>query len=154
MKIFWLNLSSTWFMVGLIWFIQLVHYPLFKYVGSEEFLVFHENHKLLITPVVGMVMVVELVTSAIILFQPPFGIRNWSSIIGIVLLGIIWFSTAFFQIPFHNTLSLKYSENALMMLINTNWIRTICWSLRGIIVLIMLDKLLKKNKIKILDTLN
>ena len=89
MTIIWLNFASTWFMVGLIWLIQLVHYPLFNYVGSEEFIVFHENHKILITPVVGIVMIVELVTSVIILFKPSCGIRNWSSIVGIILLGIM-----------------------------------------------------------------
>tara|TARA_Y100000739_G_C20397078_1_gene368392 strand:- start:149 stop:553 length:405 start_codon:yes stop_codon:yes gene_type:complete len=132
-------------MVGLIWLIQLVHYPLFNYVGSEEFIVFHDNHKILITPVVGTVMIVELVTSVIILFQPHCGIRNWLSIVGIILLGIIWSSTIFFQIPIHNTLSSKFNENALIMLINTNWIRTICWSVRGIILLLVLDKLLKNR---------
>ena len=132
-------------MVGVIWIIQLVHYPLFNYVGSEEFKVFHENHKILITPVVGIVMIVELVTSLIILFQPPCGIRNLLSIVGIILLLIIWFSTIFFQIPFHNTLSSKFNENTLIMLINTNWIRTICWSVRGITLLLILDKLLKNR---------
>jgi hypothetical protein len=134
-------------MVGLIWLIQLVHYPLFNYVGSKEFRIFHENHKILITPVVGIVMIVELVTSGIIIFQIPNGIPNWTTIVGIILLGVIWFSTLLFQIPFHNKLSTNFDENVLMMLINTNWIRTICWSLRGIIVLIMLDILIKNNNL-------
>ena len=145
MIIFWLNLASTWYMVGLIWLIQLVHYPLFNYVGIEEFTVFHENHKILITPVVGIVMIVELVTSVILLFQNSCVTRNWLSIFGIILLGIIWFSTIYFQIPFHNALSTKFNENTLIMLINTNWIRTICWSVRGITVLLILDKLLKNR---------
>ena len=68
MTIFWINVASTWFMVGLIWLIQLVHYPLFRYVGSKEFRIFHENHKIFITPVVGIVMIVELVTSVIMIF--------------------------------------------------------------------------------------
>ena len=51
MTIFWINIASTWFMIGLIWFVQIVHYPLFVYVGSKEFRTFHENHKILITPV-------------------------------------------------------------------------------------------------------
>jgi len=134
-------------MVGLIWLIQLVHYPLFNYVGSKEFRIFHENHKILITPVVGIVMIVELVTSGIIIFQIPNGIPNWTTIVGIILLGVIWFSTLLFQIPFHNKLSTNFDENVLMMLINTNWIRTICWSLRGIIVQIMLDILIKNNNL-------
>ena len=147
MTIFWLNLASTWFLVGLIWLIQIVHYPLFNYVGSEEFRVFHENHKILITPVVGIVMTVELITSVIIIFQRPNGVRNWLGIVGIILLGVIWISTALLQINFHNMLSYKFDENVLEMLINTNWIRTICWSLRGIVVLVMLDKLIKNHKL-------
>ncbi|MBC8408138.1 hypothetical protein N9357_01575 [bacterium] len=134
-------------MVGLIWFVQIVHYPLFGYVGSKEFGTFHENHKILITPVVGIVMIVELVTTGILVFQIPMGIPNWTAIVGLILLGLIWFSTLFLQIPYHNKLSSKFDDNVLMMLLNTNWIRTICWSLRGIMVLIMLDMLMKTNNL-------
>ena len=90
----------------------------------------------------------ELVTSVIMIFQIPNGIPNWTAIVGIILLGVIWFSTLLFQIPYHNKLSSRFDENVLMMLIKTNWIRTICWSLRGIIVLIMLDILLKNTTFK------
>ena len=145
MTIFWINIASTWFMVGLIWFVQIVHYPLFGYVGSKEFETFHENHKILITPVVGIVMIVELVTAGILILQVPMRIPNWTAIVGIILLGIIWISTLFLQIPYHNKLSSKFDENVLMILVNTNWIRTICWSLRGIILLIMLDTLMKTH---------
>ena len=143
MTIFWINIASTWFMVGLIWFVQIVHYPLFGYVGSKEFGTFHEHHKILITPVVGFVMIVELVTTGILIFQIPVGIPNWTVIVGIILIGVIWISTLFLQIPYHNKLSSKFDDNVLMMLVKTNWIRTICWSLRGIIILIMLDMLMK-----------
>ena len=132
-------------MVGLIWFVQIVHYPLFGYVGSKEFETFHEHHKILITPVVGFVMIVELVTTGILIFQIPVEIPNWTVIVGIILIGVIWISTLFLQIPYHNKLSSKFDKNVLMMLVNTNWIRTICWSLRGIIVLIMLDTLMKTH---------
>ena len=147
MTIFWINIASTWFMVGLIWFVQIVHYPLFGYVGSKEFETFHEHHKTLITPVVGFVMIVELVTTGILIFQIPVGMPNWTVIVGIILIGVIWISTLFLQIPYHNKLSSKFDKNVIMMLVNTNWIRTICWSLRGIIVLIMLDRLMKTHNL-------
>ena len=120
MTIFWINIASTWFMVGLIWFVQIVHYPLFGYVGSKEFGTFHEHHKILITPVVGFVMIVELVTTGILIFQIPMGIPNWTVIVGIILIGVIWISTLFLQIPYHNKLSSKFDKNVLMMLVNTN----------------------------------
>ena len=147
MTIFWINIASTWFMVGLIWFVQIVHYPLFGYVGSNEFETFHENHKIFITPVVGFVMILELVTSVILIFQIRIGIPNWTVIVGIILIGVIWISTLFLQIPYHNKLSSKFDKNVLILLVNTNWIRTICWSLRGILVLIMLDKLMKTHNL-------
>ena len=147
MTIFWINIESTWFMIGLIWFVQIVHYPLFGYVGSKEFETFHEHHKTLITPVVGFVMIVELVTTGILIFQIPVGMPNWTVIVGIILIGVIWISTLFLQIPYHNKLSSKFDKNVIMMLVNTNWIRTICWSLRGIIVLIMLDTLMKTHNL-------
>ncbi len=147
MTIFWINIASTWFMVGIIWFVQIVHYPLFGYVGSKEFETFHEHHKILITPVVGFVMIVELVTTGILIFQIPVGIPNWTVIVGIILIGVIWISTLFLQIPYHNKLSSKFDKNALMMLVNTNWISTICWSLRGIIVLIMLYSLMNTHNL-------
>ena len=31
------NLSATLFMVSVIWFVQMVHYPLFARVGQEKF---------------------------------------------------------------------------------------------------------------------
>ena len=145
MTIFWINVASTWFMVGLIWLIQMVHYPLFGYVGKKEFGTFHKKHKILITPVIGIVMIVELVTAVIIIFQIPKGIPNWMAIVGIILLGVVWFSTLLLQIPYHNKLTSKFDESVLKMLVKTNWIRTICWSLRGIIVLMMLDTLIKTH---------
>ncbi len=145
MTIFWLHVASTWFMVGLIWLIQLVHYPLFLNVGSKEFRKFHNNHTLFITPLVGSVMIIELVTLVILIFQTPHGIPNWIVIVGILLLSVIWLSTLIFQIPYHNKLSSNFDDNLIKMLIKTNWIRTICWSLRGILVLIMLNKLIENN---------
>ena len=31
------NLAATWTMVGMIWIVQIVHYPLFNRVGLEGF---------------------------------------------------------------------------------------------------------------------
>lgn len=138
MIIFYINLASTWFMVGLIWLIQLVHYPLFIYVGSKEFGLFHKKHKIFITPVVGIVMIAELITSGIIFLQFQSKIPIWILIIGLILLGIIWVSTLLIQIPLHNKLNSKFDENLIIMLVKTNWIRTICWSVRGVISLITL----------------
>ena len=126
MIIIFINLASTWFMVGLIWLIQIVHYPLFLYIGSKEFSLFHKKHKIFILPVVGIVMICELITSVIIFLQLQSKIPNWILIIGLMLLGIIWVSTLLIQIPLHYKLNSKFDEHLIIMLVKTNWIRTIC----------------------------
>ena len=127
---FLLNISSTWFMVGLIWLIQIVHYPLFKVVGKNEFQTYHNEHIVLITPLVGTVMIIELISSILLVVFPPKNVSLTIPIIGLILIFIIWASTAFLQIPHHNALSKAYELEAHNLLVQTNWIRTISWSMR------------------------
>jgi sterol desaturase/sphingolipid hydroxylase (fatty acid hydroxylase superfamily) len=72
--IFVANLAATWFMVGLIWFVQVVHYPLFAAVpAGEPFAAYHRQHVRRTTWVVAPVMLVELVTAvALLLARPAF----------------------------------------------------------------------------------
>ncbi|MGE0442730.1 MAG: hypothetical protein AB7L66_13125 [Gemmatimonadales bacterium] len=50
-------------LAGLSWTIQLVHYPLFRRVGAAEWIGYHSEHVKRITPLVGPLMVGELVLS-------------------------------------------------------------------------------------------
>ena len=136
--LFLLNISSTWFMVGLIWLIQVVHYPLFNLVGKNEFQVYHNGHSVLITPLVGTVMIIELISSILMVVFPPKNVSLTILIIGVILVFIIWASTAFLQIPQHNALANAYELKAHNSLVQTNWIRTIAWSMRGFLLLYML----------------
>ena len=77
------QLASTLPLVGLIWTIQLVHYPLFE------------------------------------------------------LVAIIWVSTALIQVPCHNRLVDGFHQPSHRRLVDSNWIRTIAWSLRGGVVVVM-----------------
>ena len=145
MIVFLINLACTWFMVGLIWIIQIVHYPLFSNVGSEDFITFHGSHKILISPLVGSVMIFELVSSVILIFQTPKGVPNWTIVVSIILLSFIWISTLILQVPYHERLGSGFDKEIHDLLVKTNWIRTVCWSLRGIFVLLMLDFFIKSN---------
>jgi hypothetical protein len=52
------HLAATLFMIGVIWFVQVVHYPLFSRVGPEKFSLYSEAHSRLTTYVVGPPMLV------------------------------------------------------------------------------------------------
>lgn len=129
-------------MVGLIWLIQIVHYPLFASVGVEQFSEYSERHQFLITFIVGPVMAAELITAIVLAFYPVFpGVGLWFRI-GLGLLVVIWVSTALIQVPQHGKLTGGFDLATVQALVRGNWIRTIAWTLRGLILLVVLGKLI------------
>jgi hypothetical protein len=130
-----LQIASTLILVGVIWIIQLVQYPFFSEVSTENFPKYHAAHTFWITPVVAPAMIVELITSILIIFYPPGNIDYKLLYFGLILAITVWASTFFLQVPMHNKLAQGFDAEAHQTLVNTNWIRTIAWSMRGILVL-------------------
>lgn len=132
------NLLATCFMTGLIWFVQVVHYPLFAAVGSDEFAAYSRSHQSLTTLVVGPPMLLEAVTAALLLVVRPPSVPGWLAWAGLALVVVIWASTALLQVPAHGRLSGGFDAGTGGFLVATNWIRTVAWSLRSAVVLWML----------------
>jgi hypothetical protein len=61
---------------------------------------------------------------------------------GLVLVGIVWASTFLIQVPLHNRLGSGFNHEVIQLLVNTNWIRTIGWSLRAILVVLIAARLM------------
>jgi hypothetical protein len=122
-----LQLVTCCFMTGLIWVIQLVHYPSFVYATRESFTAFHDFHSTRITWIVGPVMTLELVTAVALCLSSAASAFWWLNLGGVMA---IWACTAFLSVPYHNQLSAAFSAEAASALVTTNWPRTILWSLR------------------------
>jgi len=135
--LFLAHLGSTLYMVGLIWFVQVVHYPLLTHVGSQEFPPYEQRHTALTTWVVAPPMLIEGATAVLLFWFRPREVSNGSLGIGLALLGVIWLSTAFIQVPCHDVLSKAFDPVVHRRLVWTNWLRTAAWSLRGALVLWM-----------------
>ncbi len=126
-----LNLTSTWAMVGLIWMVQVVHYPLFMKVGPERFSEYCQDHQRLTTYVVMPLMFAELITTVLLWFYRPTGVPTTWIVAGIMLVSLVWASTFLIQVPVHRTLLLGFDAQACRRLVMGNWIRTVAWTLRG-----------------------
>ncbi len=131
-----LHAFATLAMVGLIWFVQVVHYPLYARVGSASFAAYHEQHVQRTTLVVAPFMLVELACALWLLIWPDPRYGDWMSWLGMLLLGFIWVSTAVFQVPSHGRLQAGFTPAAHAFLVRSNWIRTVAWTLRGILCLL------------------
>jgi hypothetical protein len=132
------HVASTVYMVGLICFVQVVHYPLMGAIGDSEFSAYEQRHMSLTTWVVAPPMLVEAATALLLFWFRPTGVSIGFVWAGVVLLAIIWLSTAFLQVPCHETLSNGFDADVHRRLVSTNWIRVVAWSLRGLLVLWMI----------------
>ena len=132
--------AATWAMVGIIWFVQAVHYRLFEMVGAEGFEAYHQKHTNLTTWIVGPPMLVELFAALSLLWFPPADVPRFAVWVGILLVGILWISTAVVQVPLHSRLASGFQASASRKLCATNWLRTMVWSLRGGLVVWMVWK--------------
>ena len=132
-----LHAIPTLLMTGVIWIIQVVHYPLYRRVGAEAFADYEREHCARISFVVLPLMVVELACAALLALSPPRGGESlaWT---GLALLAVVWASTFFVQVPCHRVLEGGFDARAASRLVATNWIRTVAWTLRSFVAIALL----------------
>lgn len=136
------NVVSTLALVGLIWTIQVDVYPLFARVGACDFISFHAQHSRRITMIVAPLMLVELLSSTALVVLPPASLGRMPFVVGLALAVSTWLSTAVVQVPAHQTLASGFDSRIHAKLVRSNWIRTIAWTLRGLLVVWVLAKIL------------
>ncbi len=123
--------GATLAMTGLIWFVQIVHYPLFSYAAGPSFPEFARHHQRRTGWIVGPLMLGEAATALLLLLHR---IDGWT-LTGAALLGIAWLSTALLQIPRHRRLAAGFDPATGQSLVRTNWVRTAAWTARAAIAL-------------------
>ena len=132
---FWFRLLAvvTGALFGLIWIVQLVHYPGFAYVAPGQWAAFHAHHTGSITVVVLPLMTAELALGGLLWkwsnWHPPFGLL-WALTIG------TWASTFWLSVPLHGALAGGYDAALIEELVRTNWPRTLLWSARAVLLLV------------------
>ena len=131
------NLTVTAAMFGVIWVIQLVHYPILAGIDEGAFAKWHEFHSNRITYIVGPLMVGELALAGWLAVQRAdvYGV-------GLLLVTIaVWVATFVLSVPIHNRLGPSSSlqrlavEEQLSKLVLTNWVRTALYSTKLLLLI-------------------
>ena len=126
--------AATVYMTGLIWFVHVVHYPLFSGVGAAGYAAYQADHMRLTGYVVGLPMVIEMVGALWLAFELPPGLPRWMLFAGAMLVVGIWASTALLSVPAHNALSLGFDAEVHRSLCQTNLVRTVLWTARTLLL--------------------
>lgn len=138
--LFLAQFAATFFMTGLIWFVQIVHYPLFgsvhRHSPAAGFLEYHTRHANRTTWVVFPPMAIELAASLAALsgsLRPGF-VSEPAAIASAVLVVLIWASTGLLQVPLHDRLGREADEPTIAGLVASNWLRVVLWSARCVLL--------------------
>ena len=130
--------AATWFMVGLIWTIQLVHYPLFGRVGEEGFVAYEAEHTRRMGWLLALPASAEVVTGGLLVWVRPQVVPLWLVLVSGFVLFLVWLMTVGVQVPHHAALSSAFDAARIEGLVRSNRWRTAAWTLRGVLVASML----------------
>lgn len=136
MFIFQLHAFATLYMTGLIWFVQLVHYPLMAKVGPDGFAEYQRLHERRTGWAVGPAMLVEAVAAVLLVIAGSDGFPAGIAWVGLALVILLWLSTALIQVPCHRKLEHGFDAGVHRRLVVSNWLRTALWSARGVLVVV------------------
>jgi len=130
------QVAVTWSLVGLIWTIQVVHYPLMAQVGEARYAEYQRDHMRRITWLVGPLMLSEVGLALGLWMRAATPAEERLGLLGALLLLIVWGATAVFSVPAHGRLESGFDPAAHRRLVGSNWIRTAAWTLRGVLALV------------------
>lgn len=133
--------AFTAVMTGIIWFVQINHYPLFLKIGKAEFLSYEKEHTRLAGRLIAPLMLIELALSVMLVLNETN--QQMLAVGTLALLILIWVSTFAVQVPLHAKLTKEHNEKFIRQLIRTNWLRTVFWTVRLLILGSMLSNATK-----------
>ena len=129
------HLTSTSIMVGVIWVIQLVHYPSFKYVNESDYIIFQKYHMSNISYIVFPAMFTELITAMLIFFS---GEKSLFFVLSLICLFLIWVITGVLFTKYHSILKEGKDLKIIEKMTKANWIRALLWTMRLIMILFVI----------------
>jgi hypothetical protein len=134
-----LSAASALVMTGVIWFVQLVHYPLFERVGEPAWSAYHAGHTARTGVLVAPLMVLELATAAwLALVDRPGGVSGGLALAGLLLAAATWALTLGVASPDHGRLAERWRPELARRLVTIGWARTAAWTAHGAVALVML----------------
>ena len=110
------NFISTSVMVGVIWVIQLLHYPSFHFINEKKYVDFQHFHMERISFIVIPVMIIELASALLLayFFQSSLTIILLALVLGVWLITFIFFTNM------HQKLTNGYDPTIVRRLVQIN----------------------------------
>lgn len=129
-----IHLAATGFMVGLIWTIHAVHYPLFAFV-PEPYEPFQGEHMKRISRLLVIPWGIEVASALGLLLLADGGRqRSWSLVGGALVVAIV-VVTGLLAAPAHGRLLERFDAAEHRSLMRIDLARTLLWTARGAVAI-------------------
>lgn len=121
-------------LLGILWFVQLIHYPLYGKI-KEDFVKYEKEHIKRTTLFLTPLIILDLLLNTFLVIK--LSSQNCGLMLGFSLAFNVmtWLSTFSFQVEQHKKLSVKFSRKVVSDLIKTCWIRTSFWTIKVLFLL-------------------
>ena len=131
--LYFIQIVCNSYLVSLVFMTQFITYPTFLHIDKDKFSEYHRKYVNNISFIVAPVMLIELLTLLLIAYFS----KDFLIIKSLILLLVIWLTTFFIMIPSHNKISKSFNKKEINRLINYNWIRTILWSFKLLVIIFL-----------------
>ncbi len=141
---------ASCFMVGMIWTVHLLHYPLFEYVGEDTYVRFQQEHVDRIGSLLLVPWLTEGVTLLALIGLAFFGGRRdlrMPTVINALSMAVVLVISGFWSAPAHGDLSDGFDPVVHDRLMNANLVRTLAWTVCGAMSIWTLIRIWKSDAI-------
>ena len=129
-----IHTAATMFMVGLIWTIHYVHYPLFALVGESTYISFQAEHVERIGKLLFVPWLTEGITLLGVLALAFLGGRKALRVPAVIngaAMAVVLVISGFWSAPAHAKLADGFDKSIHDQLMTANLIRTLAWTVCG-----------------------
>ena len=129
-----IHTAATMFMVGLIWTIHYVHYPLFALVGESTYVSFQAEHVERIGKLLFIPWLTEGITLLGVLALAFLGGRKALRVPAVIngaAMAVVLVISGFWSAPAHAKLADGFDKSIHDQLMTANLIRTLAWTVCG-----------------------
>ena len=127
-----LQIAVSGYLVGLIWLIQLIHYPAFRHIDPSKWGAFHQAHSAALGLLAGGPMIISLLVG--LWLASTVGNARQYVMLGCEILA--WIVTFALSVPEHTRLGRAQDGAAISRLIRWNWLRTLAWTVKLAVLLV------------------
>lgn len=127
--VFLFQMVSTFSMFGIIWFMQLIHYPLLNNI-RDGFAQYERADLRRSASFIGPLLILDLVLSIYLIALETTSLLIRLATFNLVLNILYWLWTFLFQLQQHQKLSIGFSKTAIHKLLVSHWVRTSIWCLK------------------------